>query len=227
MDHKMRSNISSIEQYLSKICRTIISVLNDNVGIELMELEKKVCNQVNDFDYITFGYDNFYHFLMEHLESYVTIEVKFFSKNENRYYVYLKSNKIGCRPHQNSMELGEKKISQILNSIIRRSNSKDQEVKFFNKFLLDHKSKMTQKNISYSGTEEQFPNMRLEMPFNNSSLKDIIHNMSHMKLSQIENLHDENLSCKEIKETLNILEDIQDKNFSKSSLNCESKREFP
>ena len=77
-------NLSTVNDYLQKIKTAIFIILNESLGgIEINLLEKFTNERLkSEFDYVTFGYSDFYHFLMEKLENFIEIEVKFKNKRE-------------------------------------------------------------------------------------------------------------------------------------------------
>lgn len=59
-------NITNAEEYINKIGQKVMELLKSWVSIEISQLEKELNSQLKEhFNYLTFGYDNFYHFLME------------------------------------------------------------------------------------------------------------------------------------------------------------------
>jgi hypothetical protein len=94
---KDRMNVSTIDGYLSKIKILIFQILNNSkTGVELGQLQKLLNEKISsEFDYVTFGYENFYNFLLENLSSFIEVEVRHFNKFDVRYIIYLKNKRFG------------------------------------------------------------------------------------------------------------------------------------
>lgn len=96
-DEKGRLNSSSIEDYLKKIKLIVVEILlNNKNGIELGRLQKILNEQIpSEFDCITFGYENFYNFLLENLSDFVEVQVRYLNKHEAKYIIHLRNKKFG------------------------------------------------------------------------------------------------------------------------------------
>lgn len=94
---KDRLNVSTIDGYLNKIKVVIFQILNNSkTGVELGQLQKLLNEKiVSEFDYVTFGYENFYNFLLENLSNFIEVEVRHFNKYDVRYIIYLKNKRFG------------------------------------------------------------------------------------------------------------------------------------
>lgn len=94
---KNKLNVSTVDGLIYKVKMALFQILNRcELGIELGQLERKLSEElVSDFDYISFGYDNFYAFLLDNMSQFIEIEVKYVNKHEFKYFVYLKNNRFG------------------------------------------------------------------------------------------------------------------------------------
>ena len=96
-EKKKKLNVSTVDGLIYKVKMALFQILNQcEIGIELGQLERKLSEElVSDFDYISFGYDNFYTFLLDNMSQFIEIEVKYANKHEFKYFIYLKNKRFG------------------------------------------------------------------------------------------------------------------------------------
>lgn len=84
-------------EFFKKIKITVFKILNaSKSGLEPSEIYKAAIQHLKcRFDYIYYGYQSFYDFLVEQFYKIIDIEVRYISKNEAKYIIYLKNKRFG------------------------------------------------------------------------------------------------------------------------------------
>ena len=95
--HYDKKSSSKNTDLINKIKVTIFKILNTSKGgLEPKQLYKLLCHQLgHKFDYLSHGYQTFYDFLIEQFYQMIDVEIRYITKNEAKYIIYLKNKRFG------------------------------------------------------------------------------------------------------------------------------------
>ena len=228
-NNKMRLNVSTIDGYLKKIKILIFRIISkSNFGIELSQLEKKLNEEIkSDFDYLTFGYESFYLFLMKNLSDFIEIEVKYINQFERKFIIYIKNNKFGIKKKNryrknsinssvmsNNQFSSKEDLNRLITNLIKNNSYQKNKLSNIsinlNQILTQEKKKFyssalnrkKQPNSIISNEENLLSSLKEDIPSFVS--KNLMSQIGHLKV-------EDNISCGEIGEIVNFIDDCLEK----------------
>ena len=179
-------------ELLYKLKVNTFRILNSaQLGLEPADIENELHLKYNmNFNARAFGYENFYHFIINELKDIVEIEVKYLETGDCQYLIYLRNKKFGVMNKDKYMITN--KLSMSKNNTCVQLSQNELEIledKFLNNIMHEHINESSISEIQGSRTSFCMENVSQQV-----SYKSLIDKLKAEKVSCMKDNKDETVN---------------------------------